>query len=159
MPAPVAKTSAPRASSVLSQEVTASTPAKPAPAGAPTSVATKAWVTLRRVFFTAADVGQAQKLYDILNRMQESVLQVLGVVSTNQLIPGNILRGIVFQAGETKYLAHGLGRAWQGYFVCRVASAGGVVLILDSFYPQGLTADMVLPIVSANSGTFDIYVF
>lgn len=159
MAAPVAKTSAPRASSILSQETTASTPVKPAQAGAPTSVTTKAWVSLRRVFFTAADVGQAEKLYDILNRMQEATLAVLGVMTTNQLIPGNILRSVTFTAGQTQMLTHGLGREWQGYFCIRARSGSGAPTFTDEAYVAGQQADSILPLKSANAGVYDIYVF
>jgi len=151
---------APRASSILSQATTAKTQvAKPLPVGAPLSISTKGWVTLRRVFFTAADVAQAAKLYDILNRMQESTLQVLGVVSTNQLIPGNILRSITFTAAQTQTLVHGLGRSWQGYFCVRAQIGSGAPVFTDVAYPTGVTADSVVPLLSANAGTYDIYVF
>lgn len=160
MASPPAKNAAPRASSVLSQDITAATAAvKPAPAGAPLKVTTKQWVTLRRVFFTAEDVGQAQKLFDILNRMQESLLQALGVVTTNQLIPGNILRAITFTAGQTQMLAHGLGREWQGYFCIRARSGSGACVLTDEAYTTGLTADLVVPLKSVNAGVYDIYVF
>lgn len=159
MAAPATKNVAPRASSILSQENTASTQGgKPVPPGAPLSVTTKAWVTLKRVFFTASDVGAADKLFDILSKMQEATLSVLGVVSTNQLIPGNILRGVTFTPSQTLLLAHGLGREWQGYFCVRT-SAGGPVLLSDGVYPAGVGADSVVPLKCINSGTYDIYVF
>jgi hypothetical protein len=157
MATPPVKNTAPRASSILSQETTASTAtAKPLPAGAPLSITTKAWVTLRRVFFTAADVADSAKLYDILNRMQEATLQILGVVSTNQLVPGNILRSIKFTSGVAQMVVHGLGRPWQGYFIVRASVAG---LLSDATYSAGSTSDSVVPLVSAADGTFDIYVF
>ena len=159
MATPPAKVTAPRASSILSQEQTATTPTKPAPSGAPTSITTRAWVTLRRAFFTIAEVTEPGKLFDVLNRMQESTEQILGVVSTNQLIPGNIIRGVVFGAGETKYLAHGLGREWQGYFPTRATAVSGVILLTDVAQPPGVGKDTVLPLLSGNAGTFDIYVF
>src|SRR5882762_3881838 len=93
---------APRASSILSQAVTpASAGAKPGPAGAPVTITTKAWVTLRQVLFTVTEVSSPDKLYDILRRMQEATLAVLGVVSTNALVPGNILRSVALTAGQT----------------------------------------------------------
>lgn len=160
MAAPPVKNTAPRASSILSNELTADTQnVKPAQAGAPLSVETKAWVTLRRAFFTEADVADMAKLYDILNRMQESALQVLGVVSTNQLIPGNILREVSFTAGQTQNLAHGLGRVWQGYFCVRSQQGSGAPAFADQPYPPGVGGDSVLPLYSANSGVYDIYVF
>jgi hypothetical protein len=159
MAAPATKNSAPRASSILSQEVTADSGTKPVPAGAPLSVITKTWVTLRRVFFTASDVADAAKLYDVMNKMQESVLSVLGVVSTNQLIPGNILRSVTFTAGQTQALAHGLGRKWQGYFCVHATASSGYPLFTDGAYPAGVGADSVVPLFSGNSGTYDIYIF
>jgi hypothetical protein len=122
-------------------------------------VTTKAWVTLRRVFFTAADVAQANKLYDILNRMQEATLQIFGVISTNQLVPGNILRNVTFESGQTQFLAHGLGREWQGYFVVRAAFGSGAGAFIDGTYPPGGTASVGIPLLSISDGTFDIYVF
>lgn len=154
------KVAAPRASSILSQEQTAKTQGnKAVPAGAPLSISTKAWVTLRRVFFTAADVAVSSKLYDILNRMQESTLQILGVVSTNQLVPGNILRSVTFASGQTIALAHGLGRPWQGYFCVRASFGSGAGAFIDGSYPTGVGADTVVPLLSISDGTFDIYVF
>lgn len=159
MAAPLLKITAPRASSVLSQISTASPPVKAVPAGAPTSITTKAWVTLQRVFFTVADVGQAGKLYDILNRMQESSLKVFRVVGTNQLVPGNILRGITFTAAQSQTLSHGLGRAWQGYFLVRAAPGSATTFLTDGVYPAGVTADQVIPLTSSGAGTYDVYVF
>lgn len=157
MAAPPVNNDAPRASSILSQNVTAETQGqKPVQAGAPLSTTTKSWVTMRRVSFTAEDVGQAEKLYDILNRMQEATLQVLGVVVTNQLIPGNIIRGVTFTAGQTKQLAHGLGREWQGYFCVR---ATAITVLFDGAYEAGLRADSVIPITAYYDSTVDIYVF
>lgn len=158
MAAPSVKATAPRASSILSQEVTADTQGgKPVPAGAPLTTSSGAWVTLRRVFFTAADVGQAEKLYDILNRMQEATLQILGVVSTNQILPGNILRGVKFTTdAQTQQLAHGLGRKWQGYFIVR---ASLITILTDGVYSAGIGADTVIPLKSLYASTVDIYVF
>lgn len=157
MATPPVKNTAPRASSILSQETTASTAsAKPLPAGAPLSITTKAWVTLRRVFFTAADVADSAKLYDILNRMQEATLQILSVVSTNQLVPGNIIRGVTLSNGVTSMVVHGLGRPWQGYFIVR---ASVVNFLIDGAYAPGLGADTVVPLTSAANGVYDIYVF
>lgn len=158
MATPPANAKAPRASSILSQAQTATTNLKPVPAGAPTSVTTKAWVTLRRVMFSIEDVGSKQ-LYDILNRMQESVLGVLGVVTTNQLIPGNILRAVPMTAGGNYYLAHGLGRPWQGYFIVRQYQGAAANGLVDIPYTTGLAADTILPVSSAATGTYDIYVF
>lgn len=159
MATPPANIKAPRASSILSQVQTATNVgAKPVPAGAPLSTATKAWITFRRVFFTVKDVG-TKELYDILNRMQEASADVLDVVSTNQLVPGNILRGVVMAAATNYYLSHGLGRPWQGYFIVRSWPGAGVNILVDTAYPTGLTADMILPVASAATGTYDIYVF
>jgi hypothetical protein len=116
-------------------------------------------VTLKRVFFTASDVGATDKLFDILNKLQESMLGVLGVVSTNQLIPGNILRGVTFTAGQTKVLAHGLGREWQGYFCVHATDNSNFPSFTDGVYPVGVKADSVVPLFSGGSGTYDIYVF
>jgi hypothetical protein len=116
-------------------------------------------VTLRRAFFTIAEVSDATKLYDVLNRMQESTEQILGVVSTNQLIPGNIIRSVTFTAAQTQYLAHGLGRQWQGYFCVRAQSGSGAPVFTDVAYASGVGGDSVVPLKSANAGTYDIYVF
>ena len=152
------KNESPRASSVLSQTATAaSAGAKPGPAGAPATITTKSWMTLRRVFFTTADVAAPEKLWNILNRMQEATLAVLGVVSTNALVPGNILRGVALTAGQTAVLTHGLGRPWQGYVIVR--AQGAVNFLIDGAYPAGLTADVAVPLLSAATGTYDIYVF
>jgi hypothetical protein len=106
--------------------------------------------------FTASDVEAADKLYDILNRMQESTQSILGVVSTNAVIPGNILRGVTFTAGQVINLVHGLEREWQGYFVVKSTGAAD---LSNTAYPPGQGADTILPLVSANAGTYDIYVF
>lgn len=160
MATPPANTATPRASSILSQEVTAITAsAKPVPDGAPLSITTKAWIVLRRVFFTAADVADAAKLYDILNRMQEATLSILSVVSTNHIIPGNILRAVAFTAGQTKDLAHGLGRPWQGYFIIRAVQGSGAPVFADQPSPDGVNSSSIISLNSTNSGTYDIYVF
>lgn len=106
--------------------------------------------------FTEKDVG-SKELYDVLNRIQESILAVLGVVTTNQLIPGNILRGVAMTSGTSYFLAHGLGRQWQGYFIIRSQGAAGA--LVDVSYPTGLAADTTLPVQSSATGTYDIFVF
>lgn len=159
MASPPAKAAAPRASSVLSQEVNAKNPTKPQPTGAPRNITTKAWVTLRRVFFTVKDFEAPDKIYDVVNRVQEATLQILGVISTNQLLPGNILRSVTFTAGQTQMLAHGLGREWQGYFCCRSYPGAGACVLTEAAYSSGVNSDTVLPVTSTNAGTYDIYVF
>lgn len=159
MASPPVKAAAPRASSILSQETSARNPTKPQPSGAPLNITTKAWVTLRRVFFTVADFEAPDKIYDVVNRVQEATLQVLGVISTNQLLPGNILRSVTFTAGQTQMLAHGLGREWQGFFHCRVYPGAGDPILKEIAYASGVGADSVLPLISTNAGTYDIYVF
>lgn len=114
---------------------------------------------LRRVFFTVSDVSDPKRLYDVINRLQESILSVLGVVSTNQMIPGNILRAVPFTAGQSRMLVHGLNRPWQGYFCVRAQLGSGVPLFADTAYVAGTTADKILPLNSTNAGTYDIYVF
>jgi hypothetical protein len=157
---PPVNVTAPRASSVLSQATTAKTnQQKKTQAGAPVSVSTSGWVTLRRTFFTATDVANPTKLYDVLNKLQENLLGVLGVVTTNQMIPGNILRSVSMVANGSYYLAHGLNRQWQGYFIVRSYVGSGPNLLIDIPYPSGMTGDKILPVESPTTGTYDIYVF
>lgn len=160
MATPPANVIAFRASSVLDQTPKASTQqAKPALAGAPSSILTRQWVQLRRVLFTKGDLADVDKLFDLLNRFQESILSVLGVVTTNQLIPGNILRNVAMNSAGTYYLAHGLGRPWQGYFIVRNYQGSAYGALRDIALPQGMTADKILAVQSQQTGTFDIYVF
>jgi len=152
---------APRASSILSQATTAAVAVKPTMVGAPTSVTTKAWVLLRRVFFNAEDVADPKRLYDILNRIQENLLAVLGVVSTNQIVPGNILRNVKFSAFVPINLAHGLGRKYQGYFVVRAYNAPTTFPMINDLLliPSTLDASKVVVLLSNQDFTCDLYVF
>jgi hypothetical protein len=157
-----AKSAAPRASSILSQAQTAKTAGsgvKPMPAGAPLSISTKPWVTLRRADFNTKDMADPERLYQVLTKMQEAILSVLGVVVTNQMVPGNIIRTVTFTSNSTQMLAHGLGRSWQGYVCIRAQAGSGAPAFTDVALASGLTNDIVLPLHSANAGTYDIYVF
>jgi hypothetical protein len=152
--------SAPRASSILSFATTAaSNLLKTVQAGVAATVTTHAWARLRRVTFTVADVTDPKKLFDIINRFQENIFGVLGVVTTNQLIPGHILRSVALVNGSVKVLSHGLGRPWQGYFIIRTYTGSAVNILADAAYPPGTTADKVIPLLPAATGTYDIYVF
>lgn len=157
MPAPTQSATAPRASSILIQPTPGAVLSKPPAAGAPASISTKAWAAFRQVFFTVGDVTDAGKLYTVLDRLQKNLVAIFGVVTTNAIIPGNIIRGVVFTAGQTQYLAHGLGRPWQGYFCVRAQTNPAV--FTDVAYATGTTADSILPLLSGNAGTYDIYVF
>lgn len=157
MAAPPVKNTAPRATSVLNFSSVGNTVGgKPSIPGGPLIVKTFAWVSLKLIAFSDKDVV-TDRLPDTLRRLQENILNALGTLITNPVLVGNVLRGITFTAAQTQYLTHGLNRPWQGY-VCVRAQTNPAALT-DVALAPGQTADRILPILSANAGTYDIYVF
>ena len=149
MPAPQQLARAARGSTVITHP----------PAGvtsAPT-ITSGAWTTLRRVMFTAKDVADPERLYQVLYKVQDLVHQGLGPVVQNPLLNGNHVRGVAFTAGQTVTLSHGLARPYSGYHCTR--AQGGYPSFQESALASGLSSDASVALTSANAGTFDFYFF
>jgi hypothetical protein len=78
---------------------------------------------------------------------------------SNPMNSGVVLQGIVFTAGQTQSLKHGLGRPWNGYQIVRAQT--NPAQMTDVANPNGQTGADVnfLTLKSANAGTYDIWVY
>lgn len=121
------------------------------------SISASPWRTIRRIVFTAADLAQSSRLYDILYKIQDLIFQGISPLTSNRMLAGNALTNITFASGQTLYLPHGLGRSYSGWFVTR--AQGIAAILVESAVPQGMLTSQVLPITSLEAGTYDLYVF
>lgn len=70
---------------------------------------------------------------------------------------GNLITGLVFTAGQTRDIDHGLARAYAGFFVTR--AQGNEPLLYE---PATLPANLrpaKLRLTSVKAGTYDVWVF
>lgn len=77
-------------------------------------------IAVRKQFFTAKDLADPQRLYQVLYQMQQGTTTALHALGSNPMSAGVMLAGVVFTAGQTQYLSHGLGRAYTGWLEARV---------------------------------------
>ena len=136
------------ASSIITQPVGSQT--------APT-VMQRALFAIRKVFFTSADLQEPDKLYQVIRQIDDGVTTALRSVSTSPILNGNLLRGVVFQMGQTIYLNHGLGRVYIG--VIATQAIGNPWLYTIAALPMGVTGSQVIPLTSVNAGTYDLWIF
>jgi hypothetical protein len=111
----------------------------------------------RRLFFTEADLTDPKRLYQVIYHLSQGLTDALRQVAENPVGGGNLLTGVVFTTNQTLYLAHGLSRPYRGWWVAR--AHGLAASMVEAALPSGVAASQVLPITSANAGTFSIYVY
>ncbi len=121
------------------------------------TVTSSSWAPIKRTFFTAKDVADPESLYKVLYKLQENFHALAKPLSQNAAIPANRHTGIVFTAGQTLYIQHRLGRAFQGYHCVR--AQGGFPSFMEAAFPAGTDASSILPLTSQNAGTFDLLIF
>lgn len=129
------------------------------PVGSQTSptIVQRALVSIRKLFFTAKDLEDPERLYQILKQYQDSYTSALQALGSSPWAIGSLQEGVVFTTGQTQYLAHGLGRAWAGVWCTKAAGLPWLYTI--AAYPAGVTADKVIPLTSTNAGTYSLVVF
>lgn len=113
--------------------------------------------SLRRIFFTSKDLQDPERLYQVVYQIQTNVGRVLRILAQSPIGGGNRITGLVFTAGQTLYVQHGLGHDWSGYFCTR--AQGGYPAFQEAALPASTTKTQVLPITAQNAGTFDLYIF
>ena len=59
--------------------------------------------------------------------------------------------------GQTVPINHGLGRAYQGFYVIR--AQGGAPALVEAALPAGVGANRMIALTSANAGTYDLLIF
>lgn len=123
---------------------------------APTTL-TRNGLAIRQVQFSAESLKDSAELYRVLTNLQRNYTDALRTVGTSPIVEVNIIRAVVFQTGQTQMISHGLGRAYQGWMVVR--AQGLVASMVEGALLAGLSATQVLPLTSANAGTYDIMVF
>ena len=116
-----------------------------------------AWRSLRRVLFSAKDLADPERLYEVVYKVQDLIFQGIGPVLQNAIVPGNRLTSVAFSSGQTRILAHGLGRAYQGYF--HVRAIGGYGAFQEVALPSGVSNSTSIALQALNGGTFDLYIF
>lgn len=134
-----------------------STIAQPVGSQTRASILTRALQGVARVFFTAKDLEVPDRLYQVIHQLQSNLLLALRPLAENPTLGGNLLKGIVFTGGQTLYLAHGLGRAYRGWYVVR--AQGAAASLVEAALPAGTTSDRIIGLTSANAGTYDVMVF
>lgn len=144
-------------SSRSGQSVATSTIAQPVGSQTRPTILTRSLVALRQVSFNADSLSTPQQLYAVIHALQQNVLRVVRVLAANPLLGANHLTGWTFTANQTQNIPHRLGRPWQGYIVCRAQV--NPASFIDAPYPPGTNSSQLLPLTSANAGTYDFLVF
>lgn len=121
------------------------------------TILSRTWLQVQQVFFTSADLKDPDRLYRVLHVIQQNLSKALRVIALNASISGNRLTGVVFPAGQVQYIPHGLGRAYQGWYVVR--AVGHASDLVETTLPAGTTSAQFLPLVSATGGTHDLWIF
>jgi hypothetical protein len=120
-------------------------------------VLTKAFTAFKQLFFSVEDIKNPAALYRVLYTLQQNASTTLRILASAPVGGGNLLVGIVFTPGQTLYLQHGLAAPYAGWWCTR--AIGGAASFVEAALPPSVTAAQVLPLSSANAGTFDVYVF
>jgi hypothetical protein len=110
---------------------------------------------LRKLFFTADDLKDPSRLYQLLILMQSSTVNAFESLKSNPTLHGVSLSA-TFTAGQTLNLKHGLGRPWVGYQVTRAQTNPWQGI--DTVYPVGTSASLILPLKSTNAGTYQFWI-
>lgn len=122
------------------------------------TIYSKAQDVFRLLQLSSSDVGDAKSLASWLQRLQQNVALAFRPIAQNPFATSvNILQGVVFTGGQTLLLAHGLGHAYMGWWCVRART--NAASLVEAALPTGANAAQVLPITSANAGTYDIAVF
>jgi hypothetical protein len=137
------------ASSTIAQQPAGSTVA--------TTTTTRNGLPIRQIAIDEASVSDPSTLQRLLVTLQRNLLDPLRSLGTNPQAIGSLLAGVTFTPGQTRTLAHGLGRAYTGWYCVR--AQGNAASLVEAAMPPGVTAALVLPITSANAGTYSIWVF
>lgn len=125
--------------------------------GAKPIVTQRPVVSLRRAKFSASDLGDPARLFNVLYQLENNLEQFARVLASNPILGGNLHVGLVFTTGQTQNINHLLGRAYTGWWVAR--AQGLAASFVEAALPASVTAAQVLPVTSANAGTYSIYVF
>lgn len=106
--------------------------------------------SVRKQFFTAEDLKDPSKLHQVIYQVQQGATTALHALGSNPMSSGVMLAGVVFTAGQTQYLNHGLGRAYTGWVTARAQTTG-----VTGGYGSGYctTADAA-SVVLATGGVF-----
>lgn len=129
------------------------------PVGSQTAArtSTRSGLPVRQVTFTADEVADPKKLAQLLTQLNHNLYKSLQTLGTNITLQGNIVQGLVFSGGQTLFVAHGLGRAYQGAYAVR--AQGNPPLFVEAALPKGATPAQLIGLTSTNAGTYDILVF
>lgn len=126
---------------------------------APTIV-TKAANALRQIFFTASDLADPNKLYQVLQRFNASLTAALTVLGQNPLQNGNLILGVAIGNGAQAVIMHGLGRPYVGYLMVNDHGVSGGSIFNIGTLPPGVTTSQAIALVNESSASvFDFWVF
>lgn len=118
---------------------------------------TRAFTGMRQVRFSQDDLQDPAQQHRIITSIVDNVQLALRPLSEDPTLSGNIVRGLVFTAGQTRSVPHGLGRAYTGF---RVEHAVGAAPALYAVaLPAGATSAQIIAIKSDNAGVFDVRVY
>ncbi len=114
--------------------------------------------TIKRPTFIVEHLENRPLMTKMLNDLVGYIDHATEPANKSPLMSANILQDIVFTAGQTQYLKHGLGRPFVG-FICIsafVADWSGRKVSLAS---AKLSASDVIGIRSTNAGQYSFLVF
>jgi hypothetical protein len=121
------------------------------------TVLTRAFNGLKQVKFSQDDLADPETHHRLLTQIVQHTASVARSLSEDPTLAGVILQGLVFTAGMTRTLSHGLGRAYVGF---RVEHADGAAPALYTVaQPAGVTSATSITIKSDNAGTFSVRVY
>ena len=110
------------------------------------------------VTFTQQDVTSPPTLFKTIKSIALLLASVARQVGSCPILTGNLIQGVALTASTQKTVAHGLNRAWVGFFALSthgVAFSGFASPAPSSLFPTtsyiGLTATA--------TGTYDFWVF
>jgi hypothetical protein len=121
------------------------------------TISQRAIESFRREFFTVKDLEDPERLYQVVYQLQTNAQRMFHILATNPIGGGNLVQGLIFTAGQTLNVQHGLGRDYIGYFCTRAQN--GYPAFQEAPLPASVTRSQVLPVTAQNAGTFDLYIF
>lgn len=107
-----------------------------------TTPVARALIASRQAFFTAKDLQKPERLHQVIYQQGQATQTALHALSSNPMAAGVLLPGLVFTAGQTQYISHGLGRAYSGWEIARTQVTSPSAAPYGSLYNQ--SADGVL---------------
>jgi hypothetical protein len=123
------------------------------------TLVTRGLIAVRKIFFTAKDLSNPDRLYQVLSQMQAASTAALQALSSSPMSVCVLLQNVSFTASQVQYLNHGLGHAYAGWFPVRSITANlwtGTEWLL----PAGVSSSLVLPLKAGSAGgTFSFVVF